>query len=146
MSWSGLSLVMAAAGVLVAGYLSTTHLLGGEGLICTVGNCDVVQNSKYAKIGGVPIAFLGLGMYLTIIGLGVARWRRPQLADTATIAAFAIALAGTIYSAYLTYLEIAVIQAICQWCVISAILTLGILITETVGVNRMLQTPAVEYE
>ena len=37
--------------------------------------------------------------------------------------AFATCLAGTVYAAYLTWIEVAVIDAICQWCVASAVLT-----------------------
>ncbi|MCM8747912.1 vitamin K epoxide reductase family protein [Thermomicrobiaceae bacterium CFH 74404] len=135
--WQLLSLVLALAGIGVAGYLTTAHYRQ-EILVCGVGDCQTVQNSPYAEIGGVPIALLGAGMYVTLVAVGLARWRWPERHELLTAGAFAIALAGTLYAAYLTYLEIWVIRAICQWCVVSALLTLGILLVESFGLSRLL--------
>lgn len=137
--WQQLSLALALAGIGVAGYLTLAHYRQ-QILVCGVGDCQTVQNSPYAEIGGIPIALLGTGMYLTLVGLGVARWRWPERSDLVTSVAFAVALAGTLYAAYLTYLEIWVIRAICQWCVVSAVLTLGILAVELYGLQRLLGT------
>ena len=142
--WQLLSLVLALAGIGVAGYLTTAHYRQ-EILVCGVGDCQTVQNSPYAEIGGVPIALLGAGMYVTLVAVGLARWRWPERHELLTAGAFAIALAGTLYAAYLTYLEIWVIRAICQWCVVSALLTLGILLAEAYGLSRILgQGPGTE--
>lgn len=130
-------MVLAIAGVAVAGYLTYVHY-DQSALVCSVGNCHTVQTSKYAVIAGIPIAILGLGMYLAVIGLGLLRRMRAEWRMPATMAAFTIVLAGTLYAAYLTYLEIWVIHAICQWCVISAILTLGLLAVEGTGLYRLL--------
>jgi len=135
--WQTASLALAIPGVLVAGYLTYSHYDTGA-LVCTVGDCKTVQNSPYAEIAGIPISILGMGMYLAVIGLGFLRRTRPAWASTATMAAFALVLSGAVYAAYLTYLEIAVIEAICQWCVTSAVLTLGILVAEGVLLWRIL--------
>jgi uncharacterized membrane protein len=132
-----LSLVLALTGAGVAAYLTSVHY-DEKLLLCGVGDCETVQQSKYAEIAGIPVALLGLGMYLAIVALCLLRWRRPALQPTATMAAFALALTGTIFAAYLTYLEIWVIEAVCQWCVASAVLTLAILIVEGVVVWRLL--------
>lgn len=128
-----ISLVLAIAGVADAIYLTIVHY-DSTALVCGVGDCHAVQASKYAEIAGVPIAVLGLLMYVVVAALGVARFRLPAYADRLTFIIFAIALAGTVYAAYLTYLEIAVIDAICQWCVVSALLTLAILLVEASNV------------
>lgn len=135
--WHTASLVLAVAGLLVAGYLTYTHY-DRSALVCTVGNCQTVQASPYAEIAGIPISIFGMGMYLAVIGLGLARGLRPAWFAPATMAAFAVVLAGAVYAAYLTYLELAVIKAICQWCVTSALLTLGILVAEGVLLWRVL--------
>jgi uncharacterized membrane protein len=128
-AWTVASLTLAIAGVAVAGYLSVAAF-NADALFCTVGDCDTVQNSDYAKIAGIPIALLGVAMYLSVIALVVARWLRPDLAEWTTFGVFALALTSTLYYTYLTYIEIWVLEAICQWCVISALLTLGLLATE----------------
>ena len=136
-AWQVASLGAAAVGTGVAGYLTYVHY-NERALVCAVGNCHAVQTSRYAVVAGVPVALLGLGLYLGLLALGLARWRWPARAAMATVAGFALALAGALYAAYLTYLEIAVINAICQWCVVSALLTLGLLVAEGVGVGRLI--------
>ncbi len=131
--WRSVSALTALAGVGVAGYLTRTHYDQGA-LVCTVGDCRTVQESEYAVVAGIPVAILGLGMYLTILALGIVRWRRPRWHGTATLAAFAIVLAGAAVAAYLTVLELVVIDAVCQWCVASAVLTAILLAAEGVGV------------
>jgi len=124
-----ITLMLAIAGLADAVYLTIVHY-DTKALVCGLGDCETVQTSRYAEIAGVPIALLGVFMYAVIALAGIARCWLPAEADRLTFAIFAIALAGAVYAAYLTYLEIAVIDAICQWCVVSALLTLGILLLE----------------
>ncbi len=132
LNWRLITAILAVCGLADAIYLTIIHYDTGA-LICTVGNCHTVQTSKYSTIGPIPVAVLGLAMYVTVAAISVIRWRRPDLSSTLTMASFAIVLAGTIYAAYLTYLELNVINAICQWCVLSALLTLGLLLSEGFG-------------
>ena len=62
----------------------------------------------------------------------------------ATSVAFAAALGGAVYAAYLTWLEVAVIGAICQWCVVSAVLTVLLASLEGTLVWRFLTPTATE--
>jgi len=73
----------------------------------------------------------------------VVRWQRPALLWPTTFTAFMLMFGGFLYFAYLTYLEIAVVGAICQWCVLAAGLTVGLLIAETINVVAAIQPPAV---
>jgi uncharacterized membrane protein len=143
--WQVVSFGAALAGLGVAGYLTRSHY-DEDLLVCTVGDCKTVQQSEYAELWGVPVALFGLGMYLTILALGALRWRRPERHGQATVAAFALALFGALYAGYLTYLELFVIEAICQWCVSSAILTLAILAAEGVGVWHWLEPVADDHD
>ena len=130
-----IAIVLTVAGIGVAGYLTYVHYNQGA-LVCGIGNCELVQSSKYAKMFGIPIAVFGLARYLALLALLLVRMRRPEHADTATAAVMAILIAGTIYAAYLTYLEIWVIHAVCQWCVASAIITVLLLLIES---GRLMQ-------
>src|SRR5579884_1731389 len=133
---NALTLLLALVGTADAAYLTYVHY-NMSALVCTIGSCHTVQTSRYAVIAGVPIAVLGLGMYLAVIALVAARWARPDWGYGASLAAFAILLAGTLYAAYLTYIEISVIHAICQYCVLSALLTLALLIVEGTAVYHL---------
>ena len=77
-------------------------------------DCATVQASDYAEILGMPVALLGLGMYVAVLGLVVVRWLSPSLTVAATATAFGLALAGAIFAGYLTYVELFVLEAICQ--------------------------------
>jgi uncharacterized membrane protein len=125
--------ILALIGAILAGYLTWVHYDAGA-LVCGLGNCHTVQSSEFATIGPFPVALLGLGMYLMIVACNVLALARPGLATGATSIAFAVALGGTLYALYLSWLEVAVIGAICQWCVASAIVTILLVILEGAAV------------
>lgn len=108
--------VLAAAGALISGYLTYTHYAHQPVVCAGLGSCATVQSSEYAELVGVPVALLGLGMYI-VIGVLALLAHRPEWP---ALAAFGIALCGTLYSGYLTWIELAVLDAICLWCVASA--------------------------
>ena len=118
---SGRSLSVAQAGLSLAGAAVTAYLLSvrwGEGtLYCSTGGCETVQSSSYAEVLGVPVAFAGLLAYLF---LAVTAFIGAPLAR---VAAAAVALAALAFSAYLLAIQFAVIEAICQWCVVSDAIT-----------------------
>jgi len=122
----GLSLltpILALLGVGISGYLTYVKLSATQAVCLGLGECETVQNSPYSVILGIPIAVLGLLTYLAIIALW---WwsqdeQRPY-ADLTPMLLFGITLFGFLYSAYLTYLELFVLKAICPWCVASAII------------------------
>ncbi len=116
-------IALSAIGVAIAVYLTWVALDANAEVACgPLGDCHTVQSSEYAEVAGVPVAALGLLMYMGLLGLVVARrvWRSaPEALVPLT---FALALSGMLYSAYLTWLELFVIDAICAWCVTSALL------------------------
>lgn len=131
------SAILTMAGIAVAAYLTLVHYRD-DLLVCAVGGCETVQNSEYATMAGIPVALLGLGMFVTVAGLSLLREVRPATAETATFIIFCLALTGTLFAAYLTYLELFVIDAICQWCVITALLTTALLVVEGVMAWRLI--------
>ena len=107
---------LALAGIGIAGYLTYVHYAETES-ICLGGGgaCERVQSSEYAELAGIPVALIGL---LGYIAVGAVSLRRSE---PALLAAAAMALAGAGFALYLTYLELFVIDAICQWCVANAV-------------------------
>lgn len=127
--------LLALAGIGVAGYLTWVHY-DIEALVCGIGDCLEVQTSDYAEVFDIPVAILGLVMYAGILGLGLARIIRPAWSGIVSWTLFTVTLAGVVYSAYLTYVEIWVLEAICQWCVVSALITLAIFAIEATTLWR----------
>jgi len=116
---------LGALGIMVSGYLSFKRLTGGR-LVCTRwAQCDVVNSSPYAAIGGVPVAYIGWAGYLVLFGLAAAAVRAQGLRRRqALLTGFILSVGGLLFSIYLTYLEVFVIEALCSWCVASAIIIL----------------------
>jgi uncharacterized membrane protein len=139
---------LSAIGALIAIVLASFHYSEEtSAVLCTgAGGCSTVNSSPYSTVAGVPIAVIGLGAYLVIGGLAFLSTREGRLAHQAPLAVFGLSLVGVLYSAYLTYLELFVIHAICPWCVASAVVMLLIWVTSIVDSARRRRWAAVEAE
>ncbi len=124
-------LVLVVLGIAIAGYLVYVHYADIDPVCNIAHGCHKVQTSEYAKLAGIPVALLGLLGYLTLLGALLA----PQ-GEAARMVAALVALVGFGFSLYLTYRELFTIDAICQWCVGSAILMTGLAVVCTVRVLR----------
>ena len=137
------SVALCGLGIVVAGYLVTKRFTGGS-LACTRwAQCDVVNNSVYSQIYGVPISVIGLAGYLVLLALAFAAMGTEGRTQRRILAlSLVLSLAGVGFSAYLTYLEIYVIEALCAWCVASAIIitVLAIVAALTIRVARQHET------
>lgn len=121
--------LLALAGLAVAGYLAFIEVAGNTAVCGPVGDCNTVQQSEYARLFGVlPIGVAGVAGYIgVIVAWSVARRTGTRLADIATVALLGGAIVGTLFSAYLTFLEPFVIGATCMWCITSALVITAIL-------------------
>jgi len=119
--------LMALIGLFDAAYLALERVTGGT-LVCPVGGgCETVQSSAYAILFGVPVAYIGVAGYMALLVVALLALNLERIAGlplaTVLLALASIALVAGIY---FSYLQVAVIGAICFWCAISALLDLGI--------------------
>lgn len=112
---------LALLGLAISIYLTYVHYAGIEPVCSSISNCERVQSSEYADLLGIPVAVLGIAGYAAILA---SLFTRVEI--TALLAYLAVA-----FSAYLTWAEVFKIDAICQWCVGSAIVTLAIAVLAT---------------
>lgn len=104
--------VVAAAALLLSLYLTVTKLLAATALFCERGSgCDIVQSSRWATFFGVPTAAWGVVLYAGILALAVAGFTARRW-----FGAFLLAVVATAFSAYLTWIELAVLRAVCPYC------------------------------
>jgi len=141
-------IVLCAAGVVVAAILTSFHFSAeATAALCTAaGGCETVNTSSYSTVAGIPIALIGLGGYVIIGALAFISTRDWTIGEKAPLAVFGFSLIGVIYSAYLTYLELFVIHAVCLWCVASALLMTAIWVISLVGLLQRRQLDAVEAD
>ena len=120
--------LLAVVGILIATYL-TLYKVGVIGVLsCSVGSCETVNTSKWSVFLGVPVSAWGLAAYAALLVLAIAGSSEAR-EESVTISKLLVALAAwsVLFSAWLTYLELFVIHAICIWCVTSAVLWVLIL-------------------
>lgn len=115
--------VLSLLGIFVSGYLTYIHY-SGEPIICGGSNsCELVNASRYAFIGPIPVSALGLMAYLTILILSLIKSDEER--QWPAILMFGVSLIGVMFQWYLFYIEVAVLHALCYWCLASqAIITL----------------------
>jgi len=122
--WDWIIPMLCIFGLGVAGYLAYVETAQVTAVCGPVGDCNTVQQSEYARLFGIlPIGVMGLAGYAAImIAWLVARFAKDKVADFAAVFMFGIAVFGTLFSIYLTFLEPFVIGATCAWCLTSAVL------------------------
>jgi len=148
-SWMDIALpVFSVLGLGVALYLTYVETQSVNAVCGPVGDCNAVQNSPYAKIWGVlPVGLLGAMGYVAILAAWfVGRQKWGWLSHYAPAALFGMALFGTVFSVYLTYLELFVIHAVCIWCISSAIIITLLLLFCLGGALKVFAVPDEEEE
>jgi uncharacterized membrane protein len=135
-----LLLALAVAGLGISSYLSYTHWAHATVACGGLGSCNEVNSSKYAELAGIPVAFLGALSYLALIASALAwLWWRPAGLAWPVMFFWGLSLFGVLYSAYLTYVEVFVLEAICVYCVASAAVMLASLLISTGWIVRAAQ-------
>jgi uncharacterized membrane protein len=132
---------LALAGIFIATYL-TLYKLGVIGeLSCSIGSCETVNTSKWSRFAGLPVAGWGVLFYVEVFIIAVIG-TTARLADQRVISIILVieSAIGVLFSAWLTYLELAVIHALCIWCVTSAVIVTLILLV-SIADYRELRVP-----
>lgn len=130
--------MLALLGLLLSVYL-TMYKLGMTGpLQCgDGGSCERVQLGPWGDLFGIPVAAYGIGGYLAILAVALVglqpRWSGSR---TPTLLLVLLGAGGVGFTAYLKYLELFRIHAICRWCVVSAVMITAILVLSVVGLKR----------
>ena len=109
-----LAVAVALIGLAIAAYLTVVHYAGGTPVCAIAHGCATVQKSSYAELAGVPVALLGLLGYVAILASLAGDGERAR-----TVTA-GLCFAGFGFSAWLTWVEVGELHAICVWCVGSA--------------------------
>ncbi|MEP6571668.1 MAG: vitamin K epoxide reductase family protein [Gemmatimonadota bacterium] len=135
-----LSALLSLLGLFVALYLYL-YKIGRIGtLACGTGGCETVQLSPYSRFLGLEVALYGVAGYLVLLVLSLAAVQSPPGDRRWPNLLFLLSGIGLLFTAYLTYLELFVIHAICRWCVGSAVIILSIFFMA--WFERRQQTPA----
>ncbi|NET58333.1 MAG: vitamin K epoxide reductase family protein [Symploca sp. SIO2E6] len=138
---------IAIVGALLTAYLTVLKFTGAAA-VCSgkaaggASSCDAVLNSAYAEVFGLPLPLFGCLAYISmatfaLVPLAVKpeqnKALRSQLEDQTWLVLFAIATAMTIFSGYLMYVLAAILQAVCWYCIGSAIFSVSLFVLTVIG-------------
>ncbi len=133
------SFILALIGLIDSLYLLWIKISQNKALCLPgLGDCWSVNTSRYSEIYGIPVSVLGVFAYLVILALLWLEDKDFKYKAYLPGLVFGITVTGVLYSAYLTYLEIAVIKAICPFCVVSAVVMTVLLIISTLRLRKMI--------
>jgi len=125
--------LLAVLGIAVAGYLAGTKLSGALPVCGPLQGCETVATSEYSEIIGVPVALFGVAYSVVALVTSLVWWRGGD--RRALYLLYGMGLLGLLAVAYLTYLELFVIEAVCIWCVGYAITVVGGWLTAVVALR-----------
>jgi uncharacterized membrane protein len=116
--------LLALIGAGVASYLAYIEATGVIAVCGPVGDCNTVNQSDYARLFGMlPIGALGLMGYVALaLAWAASRYASESVALWSRVSLLVMAVGGTLFSIYLTFLEPFVIGATCAWCLTSSII------------------------
>jgi uncharacterized membrane protein len=110
--------LLALAGITVSSLSLDQHYSGNQASFCDFGqafNCDIVNRSKYSEVGGIPVAFIGIIGYVTLLAFATLRRARPETPLLLLVAS----LVGLCFALYLTYVEKFILATWCILCLSS---------------------------
>lgn len=117
--WNAL-VAVTLIGVADTAYLAWTHLFGTEVACFGGGGCEAVQASRFGTLAGLPLGYLGLGFYATVLALASLGRGHPAARSVTLGALFPLTLSAAVFSAYLTGVQRFVLADFCSWCLVSA--------------------------
>jgi len=104
-------------------YLTIEHVTG-QSVRCTIiSGCSEVLSSPYAVVAGVPLAVIGAASYFTVFSLAILALFGYRTAGTLLTP---LVIAMFVVSLWLIYLQAFVIREFCQYCLLSALITLAL--------------------
>lgn len=127
---------LAILGVLVSIYMTIYKVTANDNMCLGSGDCSTVNASRYSEVNGIPVALIGVLGYAAIIGILWLERKNEFFAANGSMILFGISLLGFFFTVWLVYVEIALLKAICPFCVTSQITMTIIFILSIIRVVR----------
>ncbi len=134
------SLVLVIVGLLVSIYMTIYKITNDNRMCFGSGDCGTVNQSRYAEVNGFPVAGIGIIGYAAILAVLFLERRRGFFEQNGTLLIFGMALAGFLFTVWLIYVELALLHAICPFCVTSQVAMTIIFI---IAVIRLIRQPQI---
>ena len=137
---SQLAILLTVIGLLVSVYMTIYKLTSNDSMCIGSGDCKTVNASRYSEISlagiRIPVAVLGVAGYAAILGVLLFERKIDFLRQNGSLAFFGLSLMGFLFTLYLIYVEIALIKALCPFCLASQTVMTIIFILSVIRVVR----------
>ena len=125
-------------GLLVSIYMTIYKVTSNNAMCLGSGDCSTVNASKYSEVNGVPVAVFGVIGYLAILSVHYFENRNRFFKQNSTLMIFGMSLTGFLFTIWLIYVEVALLKAICPFCVTSQV---AMTIIFMIAVTRLIRQP-----
>lgn len=129
-------IALSIVGLAVSIYMTVYKISSNDAMCLGSGDCSTVNNSRYADINGFPVAALGILGYAAIFFTLMFEKRIALLQQNGDLFLFGLALTGFIFTLWLIYVEVALIHALCPFCLISQATMTLIFILVTIRLTK----------
>jgi len=114
-----ISAALAVLGLLVSIYMTIYKILNADAMCLGSGDCSTVNASTYSEVNGIPVAVFGVIGYAAILAVHFLEKRNRFFKQNGTLLIFGMALTGFLFTLWLIYVEVAILKALCPFCVTS---------------------------
>lgn len=129
MTFETIFFVLSILGIADAGYIAYKHTRK-QPLMCPIGdNCSVVTESRWSHMFGVRTEVLGLLYYATLFLGGLSMFLMPDYRREIILFFVWATGAGVLFSVFLVSLQAFVIRTYCFYCLMSALISILLLLT-----------------
>lgn len=132
------SYALVIVGLLVSIYMTIYKVTANEGMCLGSGDCSTVNASRYSEVNGIPVAVIGIIGYLAILAVHFFENRTPFFKQNGTLLIFGMSLTGFVFTVWLVYVELALLKAICPFCVTSQV---AMTLIFAIAVIRLIKHP-----
>ncbi len=115
------SIALMTLGLLVSIYMTVYKLTSNDSMCLGSGDCHTVNASQYSEVNGIPVAVIGILGYAAMLAVMYFETRNRFFKENGTLMVFGMALTGFIFTVWLVYVEVALLKAICPFCVTSQV-------------------------
>lgn len=115
------SIALVIIGFAVSIYMTIYKISGNDGMCLGSGDCSTVNASRFSEVNGIPVAVFGIIGYAAILFVHIFETRNEFFRKNGTLLIFGMALTGFLFTLWLVYVELALLNAICPFCVTSQV-------------------------
>ena len=134
------SLVLVVIGILVSVYMTIYKLTDNNAMCLGSGGCSRSTPAAIRKFMAFPVGLVGVVGYAAILVLHLLENRNDFMRRNATLFIFGLALTGFLFTLYLVYVEIAILKALCPFCLTSQVTMTIIFIISVIRLVRQPQS------